>query len=198
MGLVRGVRFVRLVLPKAHVLDVMALEHQLSGASSPFDGWSCEMMWCSMYVRNLHPPWPEGKSSQHLRACLPPVRDLGAACAIADTTRAACRLALGTRSGHTATAMRLTGVIWLREVVEKLAWKHNVTTDEVEEALASARQFRFIERGDVDGEDLYAAMGQSAAGRYLISYFVYKTTGEGLIISARDMTRKEKRLYAKT
>jgi uncharacterized DUF497 family protein len=94
--------------------------------------------------------------------------------------------------------MRLTGVIWLREVVEKLAWKHNVTTDEVEEALASAHRFRFIERGDVDGEDLYAAMGQTAAGRYLISYFVYKTTGEALIISARDMTRKEKRFYAKT
>ncbi len=38
----------------------------------------------------------------------------------------------------------------------------------------------------------------SKAGRYLISYFVFKTTGEALIISARDMTRKEKRFYAKT
>ena len=93
--------------------------------------------------------------------------------------------------------MKLTGIIWLREVVDKLAWKHNVTTDEVEEALAAARRFCFIETGDVEGEDLYAAMGRTAAGRYLIIYFVYKTTREALIISAREMTRKEKRSYAK-
>ena len=55
--------------------------------------------------------------------------------------------------------MRITGIIWLREVVDKLAWKHQVTTGEVEKALAAARRFRFIETGDVGGEDLYAAMG---------------------------------------
>ena len=93
--------------------------------------------------------------------------------------------------------MRARGVIWLREVVDKLAWKHHVTTDEAEEALAAARRFRFIETGDVEGEDLYAAMGRTAAGRYLIIYFVYKATTEALIISAREMTRKEKRSYAK-
>ncbi len=93
--------------------------------------------------------------------------------------------------------MRLTGIVWLREVVDKLAWKHSVTTDEVEEALTAARRLRFIETGDVEGEDLYAAMGRTAAGRYLIIYFVYKTTKEALIISAREMTRREKRAYAK-
>jgi uncharacterized DUF497 family protein len=49
----------------------------------------------------------------------------------------------------------------------------------------------------VEGEDLYATMSRTAAGRYLIIYFVYKTTKEALIISAREMTRKEKRAYAK-
>lgn len=93
--------------------------------------------------------------------------------------------------------MKVTGIIWRREVVDKLAWKHHVTTDEVEEALAAARRFRFIERGDVEGEDLYAALSRTAAGRYLIIYFVYKTTKEALIVSAREMTRKEKRAYAK-
>jgi uncharacterized protein len=83
----------------------------------------------------------------------------------------------------------------LREVVDKLAWKHQTTTDEVEEALA-APSFRFLERGDVEGEDLYAAMGRTAAGRYLIIYFVYKTTGEALIVSAREMTKREKKSYA--
>jgi len=52
--------------------------------------------------------------------------------------------------------MKVTGIIWLREVVDKLARKHNLTTDEVEEALGSVRRFRFLEMGDVEGEDLYA------------------------------------------
>ena len=92
--------------------------------------------------------------------------------------------------------MRVTGLIWLRDVVDKLAWKHQVTTDEVEDALMSAPRLRFLERGTVEGEDLYAAMARTAAGRYLIVYFVFKTSGEALIISAREMTKKEKKTYA--
>lgn len=93
--------------------------------------------------------------------------------------------------------MKVTGIIWLREVVDKLLWKHNVTTDEAETVLNRASYYRLIETGDVEGEDLYAAMGQTEGGRYLIVYFVHKTTGEALVISARDMTRKERRSYAK-
>ena len=85
----------------------------------------------------------------------------------------------------------------MREVVDKLARKHQVATDEAEEALAVARRFRCLETGDVGGEDLYAAMGRTEAGRYLIIYFIYKATQEALIVSAREMTRKEKRAYAK-
>ena len=93
--------------------------------------------------------------------------------------------------------MRIGCIIWREDVIDKLARKHNVTTDEVEEVLRVARRFRFIETGDVEGEDLYAALSQTAAGRYLIVYFVYKTTGDALIISARNMTKKEKKSYAK-
>lgn len=71
--------------------------------------------------------------------------------------------------------MKITGIIWLREVVDKLVWKHQVTTEEVDEAMAAARRFRFIELGDVEGEDLYVAMSRTAAGRYLMIYFVHKT-----------------------
>lgn len=93
--------------------------------------------------------------------------------------------------------MKITGIIWLRDVVDKLLRKHNVTVDEAEEILDHAPSYRFIETGDVAGEDLYAALGQTRAGRYLIVYFLYKTTGEALVISARDMTKKERRAYAK-
>jgi uncharacterized DUF497 family protein len=93
--------------------------------------------------------------------------------------------------------VKLTGVIWLRNVVDKLLWKHNVTTDEVEEVFTRSTNYRFIERGDVEEENLYTAAGQTRAGRYLIIYFIHKMTGEALIISARDMTKRERKLYAK-
>jgi uncharacterized protein len=54
-----------------------------------------------------------------------------------------------------------------------------------------------MERGDVKGEDVYAAMGRSAAGRYLIVYFILKTSREALIISCREMSKNEKRSYGK-
>ena len=47
------------------------------------------------------------------------------------------------------------------------------------------------------GEDLYRALGHSDSGRYLTVFFIYKKTREALVISARDMTQKEKRQYEK-
>lgn len=44
---------------------------------------------------------------------------------------------------------------------------------------------------------MYAALGRTEAGRYLSVYFVHKATGEALVISARDMTRKERSKYGK-
>lgn len=93
--------------------------------------------------------------------------------------------------------MHITGIVWLRNIVDKLAWKHNVSTDEVEELFNHSPRFRFIERGDVNGEHLYAALGQTDAGRYLIVFFVFKLTGDALIVSAREMTGKERKWYGK-
>ncbi len=37
-----------------------------------------------------------------------------------------------------------------REIIDKLAFKHNVTPDEVEEVLANRPKFRFVEKGVID------------------------------------------------
>jgi uncharacterized DUF497 family protein len=42
---------------------------------------------------------------------------------------------------------------------------------------------------------VYSASGQTHAGRYLIVFFVHKRDGRALILSARDMTRNERRRY---
>jgi len=93
--------------------------------------------------------------------------------------------------------MKVTGVIWLRNVIDKLAWKHDVTTDDVEEIFNQFPRYRFMADGDVAGENVYAALGRTEAGRYLVVYFIYKPTKEALVVSAREMTPREKKAYGK-
>lgn len=93
--------------------------------------------------------------------------------------------------------MEVQDIIWLDIFVEKLWRKHRVRTDEVEQMLYNSPKVRFIEKGDVKGEDIYAAMGRTRAGRYLITFFVRKRDNSALVISARDMTRRERRYYEK-
>jgi uncharacterized DUF497 family protein len=93
--------------------------------------------------------------------------------------------------------VKIEGIIWARSVVDKLILKHKVTTYEVEEVLNSRPKIRFVEKGYTKGEDVYVALGKSKAGRYLAVLFIYKKTKEALILSARDMARKERKQYEK-
>ena len=93
--------------------------------------------------------------------------------------------------------MEVREVIWLDAFVEKLWRKHRVRIEEVEEVLARRPQVRRVARGDVAGEDVYAAMGRTEGGRKLIVFFVLKTGARALVISARDMRPKERHGYAK-
>ncbi len=91
--------------------------------------------------------------------------------------------------------MQIVDIIWLPQVCDKLDWKHNLTPEEVEEALFCNPMYRKVQKGHIPGEDLYAALGRTKAGRYLIVFFVYKPTHEALILSALDMDDKERRQY---
>ncbi len=93
--------------------------------------------------------------------------------------------------------MRISGLIWLEEIVEKIQRKHNVNQDEVREVLRSSRHFRFVERGHRSGENVYAALGKTKAGRHLVVFLVRKKNDQALIISAREMTRSERTRYEK-
>ena len=93
--------------------------------------------------------------------------------------------------------MQIDEILWLSRFVEKLESKHNVTTMEVEEVFANRTRFRFVSKGDQLGEDVYSAMGQTDAGRYLIIFFILKPYHRALVISARDMDRKERREYGR-
>jgi len=91
--------------------------------------------------------------------------------------------------------LKIIGFIWYHEVVKKIEQKHNVQQDEVREVFANHPRFRFVEKGYEPGENVYATLGRTKAGRYLIIFFIYKKDRLALIISARDMTHAERRRY---
>ena len=91
--------------------------------------------------------------------------------------------------------MRLYDVIWNAKFVSKIEEKHGVSTEEVEEVLFSPPHVRRAEKGKVKGEHLYVAYGQTAAGRYLVVFFIRKPRSAALPISAREMTRSERRYF---
>jgi uncharacterized protein len=95
------------------------------------------------------------------------------------------------------TIMIIEGFIWYVDILDKLEYKHSVTSNEVEAVFHDMPIFHRIEKGNVKGEDLYRALGKTDSGRYLVVFFVYKQTHEVLVISARDMTIKERKTYAK-
>jgi len=93
--------------------------------------------------------------------------------------------------------MRIDGFVWLPHIVEKLWVKHQVDPEEAEEVFFNRPRFWFVEKGNRKGEDVYVAMGQTDAGRYLLSVFIHKTDKAALILSARDMDDKERRRYGR-
>ncbi len=93
--------------------------------------------------------------------------------------------------------MKISGFVWLEEIVQKLIWKHSVETEEVRETFLNNPKFRFVEKGHRKDENVYAALGQTDAGRYLICFFVYKNDSRALVLSARDMTGAERKRYGR-
>jgi uncharacterized DUF497 family protein len=91
--------------------------------------------------------------------------------------------------------MFIDGFVWLPEIVEKLEVKHRVSQDEAEEVFFNRPKFRFVESGPQAGEEVYSASGQTDSGRYLIVFFIHKADNAALILTTREMDRREQRRY---
>ena len=91
--------------------------------------------------------------------------------------------------------MKIVECLWLDRFVDKLIGKHNAYPDEMEEVLSSDPTIRKVEKGDVKGANLYIAFGKTHGGRHLSVLFVRKKDQRALVISARDMTSKERKKY---
>jgi uncharacterized DUF497 family protein len=93
--------------------------------------------------------------------------------------------------------LRINQIIWVEKFAEKIETKHDVTTFEVEEVLRGKKKVRRVARGNVHGEDVYLALGQTDVGRYLAVFFILKRNRDVLPISARDMDNKELKQYGR-
>ncbi|MFH1966133.1 MAG: BrnT family toxin [Acidobacteriota bacterium] len=93
--------------------------------------------------------------------------------------------------------MKITECLWLDEFVDKIIRKHNVYPEEIEELFSRDPLIRRLENGRVKGEDLFMAFGTTNAGRYLTALFVRKRGKRALVISAREMTKGERKKYGK-
>ena len=91
----------------------------------------------------------------------------------------------------------ISDIIWFNRIAEKLAWKHNVLPSEVEEVLRGDCKIFRKEKGKVEGENLYNALGKTEAGRFLSIFFIRKLGNKALIITARDMNKNERKRYEK-
>jgi len=102
----------------------------------------------------------------------------------------------GDRGGK-VIGLRINKIIWIDKFVDKIESRHHITTFEVEEVLCGKNKVRRIAKGDVQGENVYLALGQTDAGRYLAVFFILKMNHDVLPISARDMDDKERRQYGR-
>lgn len=76
------------------------------------------------------------------------------------------------------------------DVLDKIEGRHGVRFDEVEEAVFS--EARHIRRGR---EGLYQVFGQTDDGRYLFVVLADHGAGVWAVVTAREMTEREKGLY---
>ena len=89
-------------------------------------------------------------------------------------------------------ALRIESLEIDDSVLEKIESKHGVSLTEVREACLSNRLH--VRRGR---EGLYEFFSQTSAGRYVLTVLLHLGGGDWKIVTAREMTGSEKRLYVR-
>jgi len=85
----------------------------------------------------------------------------------------------------------------MQKIVDKLETKHRISQEEVEQVFVNNPQYRFLEKGKIEDEHVYSAYGKTDVGRYVTVIFILKFKNCALVISARDMDKKERKQYGK-
>ncbi len=90
--------------------------------------------------------------------------------------------------------MRVEDIDISAAVADKIAWKYSVSIEEVYEVFWNEYDRVVIHKSDrLSGT--YVALGRTEAGRYLAVAFAPQPGRRARVLTARDMTRAERRLY---
>lgn len=88
---------------------------------------------------------------------------------------------------------------WREDREEHIA-RHKVTPAEVEEAVFYDGEFLMQRAGPAErnpAQTVYTLLGRTDAGRYLMVVLIYEGAGVAMPVTARDMTRSERRRYSR-
>ena len=88
--------------------------------------------------------------------------------------------------------MKIERISWDQETVDHIS-NHSVSPEEVEEVLFNDVNSPFILRGK---QGKYLAYGKTNGGRFLLVVWAAKYR-KTKIITARDMSKKEKQIYTR-
>lgn len=92
---------------------------------------------------------------------------------------------------------RIVGFDWDAGNLHKSRQKHGVSPLEAEQVFVDPRLLILIDEEHSGDERRYHGYGQSAAGRFLLVSFTLRRNETAIrIISARNMSRRERRRYA--
>lgn len=91
---------------------------------------------------------------------------------------------------------RIRELYWRADREEHILERHGVSWEEVEEAVLGDPRGRLRRRGPAErdpDETVYEHYGRTLEGRYLMVALLYVGQGIAMPITARDMTRSERR-----
>ena len=89
--------------------------------------------------------------------------------------------------------VKIRELVWPQDRIAHIS-RHGVSPDEVEE-VCFARSL--VQEARTAGENpVYYVLGQTEAGRYLFCVVIHFPDDRGFPVTARPMTRKERRRFA--
>ena len=93
--------------------------------------------------------------------------------------------------------MKITRVYFASEEIEDKIKRRGISLNDICE-LFRQRHMIHVDGRDRFGNKKYFAWGQNQAGHYLFIVFVPERPADGRIISARDMTPREKKRHIRS
>ena len=90
--------------------------------------------------------------------------------------------------------MDIYDLVWNDDIIEHIA-KHDIIPEEVEEVCFGKPLVVKNKQTPKGLNPTYYALGRTESGRHLFVMFIYFKRGRAMVITARNMTKDERKYY---